>query len=669
MASISSVGIGSGVLTSELIDDLVAVEREAGDARLDSQEELLTAQISALGTVSSLADTLRSSAQALSLGSSFESYVASSSDEAVLTATASSVANAGSYTLEVDTLAAAQTVASGLYTGIDSVVGQGTLQFSFGDVDYDADADTFAFDADLTRATQSVVINSTNNTLSGIRDAVNKADIGIRASIVDTGSGFRLLFESEETGEDNGFKLAVANPSSGLDALRFDSGTTSMLETVAASNANFTVNGLDISRETNTVVGVINGVTLNLKQTTSGPVSLTLATDTDAITEKMQAFVDAYNELKLSVNELTAYDPDAEVGSLFTGDSTIRTLISTSQRIMGTFISQLEGGDFRALSEVGIKTNYQTGELEFTPSEFQAALASNPAGLTTLFGTTGDSSDSLVSYTSSTINSVAGDYAINITQAASQGSVTGAVTSGEPFTIDGDNDAFTFTVDGTTSGALTLTSGSYTGEELATLLQNTINADSAISAASKSVTVAYNATDKTFAFTSDTYGSTSSAGFSSVDTTMTATLGVSTGLDYGTNVEGTIGGYAATGTGQSLVGAAGTPVDGLRISVTGSATGDRGTVTLTRGIAEQLESFLDDFLDDDGTMGLRQTGLNNDLTEIGEERAALDERIEAFQTRLAKQFAFNDALVSQLNSTQSFLEQQFEILSAMYTTK
>jgi flagellar hook-associated protein 2 len=526
MASISSIGIGSGVLTSDLIDDLVAVEREAADKRLDSQEELVTAQITELGTITSLAENLRAAASGLTLTSSFQSNIASSTNESALTATASSIADPGVYTIETTSLARAQTLATAEFSSLDSVLGEGELEFNFGDVDYDSGGPSFSFTADPEAPVRKVTIDASNHTLTGVRDAINDAEIGIRASIVDTGSGYRLLFESEETGENNAFTLTANNPSNGLDALNFNDATTTMLQTVAGSDAEFKVNGLDITRESNLVTGVISGLTLNLRQEGAGPVTLSVEPDTAAVTERMQTFVDAYNELKGTVNELTAFDPDTGLGSLFTGDSTVRNLISTSQRILGQFVSQLEGNEFRTLSEVGIKTNSETGQFIFDASVFQQALSSNAAGLTTLFGTTGSATDNLIDFVSGTADTQSGDYDIVISQLATQAQYLGMSTSGEPFVIDDSNDGFRISVDGTLSNNIVLGQGTFGGAELAELLQNSINSDANIQGAGRSVDVSYNASDARFEITSASYGSQSSVGFLNVDVNSALTLGL-----------------------------------------------------------------------------------------------------------------------------------------------
>ncbi len=149
---------------------------------------------------------------------------------------------------------------------------------------------------------------------------------------------------------------------------------------------------------------------------------------------------------------------------------------------------------------------------------------------------------------------------------------------------------------------------------------------------------------------------------------MGATLGIqaSDGSENevikGLDVAGTINGKAATGTGQTLVGAEGDASEGLRVSVSGGPVGKRGSVEFVRGIADQLDRLLDNVLT--GSLKNKEDAMQRELSQIAEERTELNDRIDIFRTRLEKQFAYNDILVQQLDSTRDYLETQFEILNA-----
>ena len=168
MAGISSLGIGSGVLTSELVDQLVAVEQEPTENRLDREEEILNAEISEFGALKSLVSDFESAVSSLNLSSSFRNNVASSSDDTSVTGTASSVASPGLYSIEVDQLAQKQTLASLEFSELTDIVGEGTFSFTFGAASTTVDAGNNvtsfdSFTADTDQAVTTLKIDATNH--------------------------------------------------------------------------------------------------------------------------------------------------------------------------------------------------------------------------------------------------------------------------------------------------------------------------------------------------------------------------------------------------------------------------------------------------------------------------------------------------------------------------
>lgn len=532
MASISSVGVGSGVLNNDLIDQLIEAERSPTDKRLDTEKVDLETKISELGNVKSAVSSLQSAVSSLTLASSFETNTTSSSDTNKLTATASSLASAGVYNIETTQLARSQTIASKTYDNLNDVVGQGTLVFKFGEVETTlaADKSVSSFDSfteDSSQSSRSITINSGNHTLAGVRDAVNSANMGVRASIVDTGSGFRLLFESEKTGVKNGFTIETQNANNGLDDFNFnETDHDNVLHATDAVDANLKVNGLEISRDSNQVTGVINGVTLNLRQTSVGePVTLTVEADMETINKRMQDFVTSYNELKTLTNSLTAYNVEEQRGSIFTGDPSIRNLENQLKRILSSAIPSSAQGSINSLAEIGIKTNNKTGIISFDSTEFTNFAKNEPEALTKLFGTTGVGASN-VEYIRGNNQTKSGDYDVVISELATQGQFSGNATAGGSYIIDALNDDFRVNIDGVTSNSIALTQGSYTGSELASLLQTQINADEKLTENAKSVTVEFDSSNNSFNFISASYGSKSSVSFSNIDNDMAAELGL-----------------------------------------------------------------------------------------------------------------------------------------------
>ncbi|WP_299978209.1 flagellar filament capping protein FliD [uncultured Pseudoteredinibacter sp.] len=533
MASISSVGVGSGVLNNDLIDQLIEAERAPTDKRLDVEKVDLETKISELGNIKSAVSSLQSTVSSLTLASSFETNTTSSSDSTKLTATASSLASPGVYNIETTQLARSQTIASKTYENLNDVVGQGKLVFKFGEVETtlnaDKSVDTFgSFTEDPSQPSKSITINSGNHTLAGVRDAVNSADIGIRASIVDTGDGFRLLFESEDTGKSNGFTIETQNANNGLDDFEFnETNFDNVLHATNAVDAELKVNGLEITRESNQIAGVINGVTLNLRQTSVGePVTLTVEADMETINKRMQDFVTSYNELKTLTNDLTAYNLEEQEGSVFTGDPTVRNLENQLKRILSSALPTGAGGSLSSLAEIGIKTNEKTGLISFDSTEFANYARNEPEALTKLFGTTGVGADN-VEYIRGNNQTKSGDYDVVVTELATQGEFKGNATSGGPYIINALNDTFTINVDGVNSEQIELNqSPGLSGTELANLLQTQINADEKLKANAKSVSVEFDSSNNSFNITSASFGSKSSVSFNSIDSNMAQDLGL-----------------------------------------------------------------------------------------------------------------------------------------------
>ncbi len=671
MASITSAGIGSGLDVNGLVQQLVAAERAPVENRLNRREALYQAELSAYGTVKSVLSSFQTTMANLASVAEFNKLKTTSSDTTILEASASSSAATGTYSVEISTLAKAQTLASDAFADTTTEIGTGTLTFQFGTYD----SGTFTANAD--KAVQTVDIGATDGSLSGIRDAVNNADIGVTASIINDGSGYRLVFNSEDSGADNSLKITVSDSTdssdtddAGLSQLAYDPTATAgtgknLTETVTAQDASFSVNGIDITQSTNTVTGVIEGVTLNLKDVTSGsPVTVKVAQDTGAITKSVESFVSSYNGLKTTLKGLSSYNAETGQGAILQGDSIIRSISSQISTILTSAVSGLSGS-YRSLADIGITTQ-SDGTLALNSSKLQDAISDDSSIIGKLFAAAGTPDDALVDFVSATDDTQVGEYAVNITQLATRGSYTGAADSGFPLTINADNNTFVIKVDGTQSATIALTQQSYTtGAELAAEIQSQINGDSNLQDIGASVTVTYD-TDH-FEITSDAYGSDSSVEIVSVDTTTAATIGLSAGAGTdGVDVAGTIGGVAATGTGQTLEGAG--DAAGLKITITGGTTGDRGNIVFSRGIADQLNTVLEGYVGSDSLLDARTDGLNNRIDDINEQRERLDRRIAAIEARYIQQFTALDTLLGQLQSTSNYLAQQLAALPGAKTT-
>ncbi len=674
MAQISSPGIGSGLDVKGIVSKLVAAEGQPAQLRFSQQEAQLQAKISALGSFKGALSDLQSSLGSLLKLSDFQQRTATSSNTDVLNISADSTAAAGNYTISVENLAQAQKLASSAYadttTSITGGVG-GTLTFRFGT--YDNTGNTFTVNAD--KPTQSVTINAADSSLSGIRDAINNADIGVTANIINDGTGYRLSIVSKDSGAANSVELSVSDgdgnntDNAGLSQLAYDPTATAgsgknLSETVAAQDAKLIIDGLTVTSATNKVSSAIQGVTLDLVSASPGTnLTASVSRNIGSIKTAINNFVSGYNKYIGTVNSLASYNSDTKQAGPLLGDATLRTVTSQVSRLLTSAVPGLSNGTYQSLADLGISTQ-NDGTLVLDSSKLDDALSTNPDAVAKVFSSSVQASDSLISATDLGANTQIGNYAVNVTQLATQGYYTGATTSSFPLTVDSNNDAFTIKVDGVTSGLISLSQKTYsTGADLASELQGRINGDATLAAAGVSVKVSYQ-TDH-FVITSNRYGSASTVEFTSVDPNTPTTLGFTAKAGTaGLDVAGTIGGYPANGSGQTLTGTA--AVDGVKLDITGGATGDRGTVSVSRGIADQLNALLDSVLSSSGAIDASTNGLNSTIADIGKQRDALATRLKALEDRYYAQFTALDTLMSNLNATSSFLTQQ---LGSLPTTK
>ncbi|WP_227816937.1 flagellar filament capping protein FliD [Nitrogeniibacter aestuarii] len=370
--TISSLGIGSGIDSNSLVTQLMALERRPLTL-LNAKESAFSAQISALGTIRSRLADLQSSAKTLGDPNALAAYQATAGDADVMSATAGTFAREGSYSVNVQQLAAAQKSFSSLYGSTDTF-GSGTLSFN------------------INGTTQDVTISSTGNSLQDIANDINDADIGVRATIVNGDSGSRLVLTSRETGTDNAFTLSVTSGDANLTSLgTFDGANPNA---VAAANSIIQVEGETVTSQSNQITSAIPNVTISAKAL--GTSTLDVARDTSGIADSAQAFVDAYNALKTEIGSKTAYNSETKEGEPLNGDSTMRTLLGRMRDAIGQPPSSLSGSAFEYLYSMGIELT-QDGTLTLNKSKLEDAVTSDFNGVVGALGAYGTAFDDMAS--------------------------------------------------------------------------------------------------------------------------------------------------------------------------------------------------------------------------------------------------------------------------------
>jgi flagellar hook-associated protein 2 len=393
MPTTSSVASSSaGTLdVGSLVSQLMAVERRPID-KLNTQVAGYQTKISSFGTLKGLVSTFQTALQ--TLNNNFQEFSAAPSDASIFSASANSAAAAGIYALDVTNLAHAQSLVAVGQTSSTTAIGNGTattITFDFGAISGGTLSSGIYSGAAFTsngNGTKSLTIDETNNTLQGIRDAINAAKIGVTATIVNDGSGtpYRLALTSDSSGVSNSLKISTSGGDGAIDTLlAYDPAgqpaAQHLNQTAAAQNANFTVNGIAITKPSNTVTDAIQGVTLTLNKPTTAPANLTVTRDTKAVSTAVAGFVDAYNALVSQLKSRSAYGSSADANKpALAGDGTVRLMLDQLHGIFNTAAT----GTLASLSQVGITTKAD-GTLKLDSSKLNSAMANNFSDVTNLF--------------------------------------------------------------------------------------------------------------------------------------------------------------------------------------------------------------------------------------------------------------------------------------------
>lgn len=530
-----------------------------------------------------------------------------------------------------------------------------------------------SFSQDADQSSGSITIDSTNNTLEGIRDAINKGGFGVTATIINDGSANpnHLVLTSTATGASSTMKITLNGADGGAadtdlsTLLGYDpSGVQGMTQSAAAQDSKLTINGIAVTSPNTSVTKAIPGVTLTLGQT--GTANLVVARDTSTLSGAVSAFVTAYNVLNTQVEALGAYDATTKTGGPLVGDTTLLSLQAAVRRTMTASISGL-AGNLTSLSQVGIAYE-KDGSLSVDTTKLGKAIDDNFNDIAGLFAVFGEASDSDVSFTSSTSATQAGTYALSISKMASQGTLAGTAVLGATTTIAAgttwqvtlnDTDPST----GANTSTITIPPGTYSPSALASLVQSSINGGSKFSSAGSAVNVSI-ADDGTMKIVSAKYGSKSNLAITAASgTDPSALLGTASPV-VGNDVEGTIGGYAATGDGQTLTGAPGAPISGLKLTVADGTTGGRGSISFSQGYAYQLNNLVAGYLGGSGLIASRTTGINSSISDISDQETAFNARLVTTEARYRAQYTSLDTTIASMNTTATFLTQQFAAIAA-----
>ena len=371
MAGITIDGLVSGLQTADLIAELMEAER-APITRMESTKEEYQNKISLLQDLSLKLSTLKISADTLNTSSLYGARAVTSSQENVLTASAQSGAPTGRYTIQVEQIALAHQLASGVTSDPSTqVFGTGTITLQVG-----------------SGSPVNINITSDNNSLNGIRDAINNAGLPITASIVGSGSEYRLVILSNATGTEGQITLNVnlqeEEEGEEVETLSFSDIQPPQNAKLLLGVATDTSTPLSFEFSSNTVTGLLPGVTLNLLSSSSSSVTVEVKEDTSLLQEQIEKFVENYNDVINTIDNLTFYDPDSGEKGAFLGDVNLSIIQMQLERAVTSVVSSAPE-EVNSLSMLGVKLT-KTGLLQIEDREaLSEKLSTNSAGIKELF--------------------------------------------------------------------------------------------------------------------------------------------------------------------------------------------------------------------------------------------------------------------------------------------
>ncbi|TFZ50436.1 flagellar filament capping protein FliD [Serratia proteamaculans] len=384
MASISSLGIGSGLDLNGLLDKLTKAEQQ----RLTpytTQQTSYNAQLTAYGTLKGSLEKFDNLSKELAKPAFFNNTTASKHDQFTITTTDKAVA--GNYIVKVNALAQPQTL-----TTQTPIANQTDTLGTPGSSDR-----SITITAGNPQKDVKIPLSDEQTSLVEMRDAINNAKAGVNATIMRVGDDdYQLALSSTTTGEKSTVSVQVNNDDKLGAILNYDNKAKSgsMKQTVAGQDALIEVNGTPIKRSTNSIVDALQGVTIDLKAVTKAdaPQNLVISTDKAGTADKIKEWVDNYNTLLDTFNSLSKFTPvktgeaqNAKNGALL-GDNTLRGIQSS---IKSALSAAQDNPELKGLGNLGISTNPKTNKLEIDSTKLNKAIDEKPAQVANFFAGNG----------------------------------------------------------------------------------------------------------------------------------------------------------------------------------------------------------------------------------------------------------------------------------------
>lgn len=606
-------GLASGLDTNSIVSQLVQLER-IPVTQIQQRQALYQRRVDAWGRINTAVDKLHTATKAIDGTADWQKFVSvASSNESAVGVSISGTPPASATSFTVGRLATShQMVDGGAFTSSADLVGAGTFSITVG-------------------GTQHDITTTASTTLSDLRNQINALDIGVTASVltVDT-DDVRLSLSADTTGDASEFSVANDQVSLGTFSI-LQQGYDAQITLGSGAGA------ITVERATNTVTDLIQGVTLDLKQTTAAAVTVTVNDDIDASVTAVTDMVKALNAALDTIGKESKTSSESGASGPLALDSTVRTL---QGRLRGALSGAVNAGSaYPTASSVGI-TFGRDGRYVVDETKLRDALEADPTAVQELFLRATSATDGRVTVTRATSTAFDGTHAVQITQAAERATATGT-----PYVAPSLDENFTITV-GADVANVTITALSDIDSAIAQIeaaLEAAGIIDLAVSNNGGAIEISHNR-----------YGAANDFSVSANG------LGLA-GTFSGADVAGTINGIAATGSGQSLTGTG--DLDGLLLTITASAaevagaggTLGLGSVTISSGLAATFEEYLDSITGTGGNIDRAQERWENAISDADDRIEDLERRIELREVFLRRQYAALESSMAQLTGLSSQL--------------
>lgn len=531
--------------------------------------------------------------------------------------------------------------------------------------------------------TNAITLNFSNasSTASGIlgfKTSSDSSSIAVGSSVTSDFVGGKFIDGAGIANSTNGGVKLIFGTTGTLaidDKFSVD-GFNPAMET--AQDAVVEVGNSTIAKSSNTITDVIQGVTLNLlKADSSSTLTLTVSTDTATAKKNITAFVDAYNVVAEFLNKQLSFDPKVKVANPLLGDFTLQTIRRKLGDIMTGTIPGIPDTSFNSLSSIGIKSDSKTGKMSIDDSKLTNAINKDPNTVAKLFVGLATATDSTVKFESKTAKTQPGVYSVSVQAAPEQAAfsqvakLSGGGDARNDLSSTGLTAAetlvFLFSKNNTasspdlTTATVTLAAGSTINTIVNDLNSAFATNKIALSASNDSGKLEIKSTDfgkDMFFQVSTNIDAASGQILKDINGSAGETL-----KDSGVNISGFINNHTATGLGNKLTGAPGFAEEGLVISTKSSATGGKGTVTVSSGIADQLSTVLASFTNDTtGILKTKTDAIQKTIDGIKAEQKKIEKKLAAKEESLRAQFVRLETVLAEFKSTSNFLSGQLSNL-------